>query len=169
MAGRDSENGLTLVEVLVALGIVAMAIWLGMPMLQRGSSSLQASAAAREILAVLREARTAAVTEKRVVAVWVDTKARTFGYGERYLALPVPNGDAPLSLALYTTEDQRVGNSKEGTGMIRFFPGGGSSGGGVAVSDSRRRILVTVDWLSGQIRMTEASAPVTRGVDHAAR
>ena len=171
MAEHGSESGLTLVEVLVALGIVAMAIGLGLPMLQRGSSPLQASTAAREILAVLREARTVAITENRVIAVWVDTKAGTFGYGERRFALPHPAGNAPLSLMLYTTEDQRVGSSTGGTGMIRFFPAGGSTGGGVAVSDSRRHILITVDWLSGQIRMTEGvlSRPDEHGAVHAAR
>lgn len=169
-AARGSESGLTLVEVLVALGIVAMAIGLGLPILQRGSSLLQASTAAREILAVLREARTAAITENRVVAVRIDTKAGTFGYGERRFALPTPSGNTPLSLILYTTEDQRVGKSTDGTGIIRFFPGGGSTGGGVAVSDSRRRILVTVDWLSGQIRMADAvTGPEVRGAVHAAR
>lgn len=174
MAARDTESGLTLLEVLVALGVAAMAIGLGLSLLQRGSSPLQATSAAREIVAALRESRAAAIAENRVVAFWLDTGAGRFGYGERRFALPVQGGDAPLNLTLYTTEDRQTGSSgraRSGTGTIRFFPGGGSTGGGVAVSDSRRRILITVDWLSGQVRTTEAtvSHPVTRGVAHAAR
>jgi general secretion pathway protein H len=169
MTGRDSESGLTLIEVLVALGIVAMAIGLGLPMLQRGTSPLQAATSARLIAATLREARTAAITENRAVAFWLDTKAGRFGYGDRHVALPAQSGTAPLNLTLYTTEDHRVGNAD--TGVIRFFPGGGSTGGGVVVSDSRRRILVTVDWLSGQVtaREAEVSRPAARGAAHAAR
>jgi general secretion pathway protein H len=174
MAARDTESGLTLLEVLVALGIVAMAIGLGLPLLQRGSSPLQATSAAREIAAALRESRAVAIAENRVVAFWLDTGAGRFGYGERRFALPAQGSDAPLSLILYTTEDQQTGGSarvRSGAGLIRFFPGGGSTGGGVAVSDSRRRILITVDWLSGQVGVTEAaiSSPVPRGVAHAAR
>lgn len=174
MAGRDSESGLTLIEVLVALGIVAMAIGLGLPMLQRDTSPLQASTAAREIVAALREARTAAITENRVVAFWLDTKAGSFGYGPRRYALPVQNGSAPLGFTLYTTEEQHgIGaqGAKAETGTIRFFPGGGSTGGGVTVSDSRRHILVTIDWLSGQVRTTETavSGPATRRIAHATR
>lgn len=166
MTGRDSESGLTLIEVLVALGIVAMAIGLGLPMLQRGSSPLQASSAAREIVAALREARTAAITENRVVNFWVDTKAGSFGFGQRRLALPAQNDRSPLSLTLYTTDERHAG----GTGTIRFFPGGGSTGGGVLVKDNRRQIMVGIDWLSGQIRTTDSLAPASsRGVAHAAR
>lgn len=174
MAGRDSESGLTLIEVLVALGIVAMAIGLGLPMLQRGTSPLQATTAAREIVAALREARTAAITENRVVAFWLDTKAGSFGYGQRRYTFPAQNGSAPLGFTLYTTEEQRVigtRDAKAATGTIRFFPGGGSTGGGVAVSDSRHQILVTVDWLSGQVRTTETavSGSAARGIAHATR
>lgn len=165
MTPRGFESGLTLVEVLVALGIVAMAIGLGLPMLQRGTSPLQASTAAREIVAILREARSAAITENRITAFWLDTKTGSFGYGERRTVLAAQNGSAPLNLTLYTTEDQRAGNS---TGTIRFFPGGGSTGGGIEVSDGCRQILVTVDWLSGQVRTSESTKPV-HGARHAAR
>ena len=174
MPARDTESGLTLLEVLIALGIVAMAIGLGLPLLQRGNSSLQATGAAREVVAALRETRAAAIAENRVVAFWLDTGAGRFGYGERRFVLPARNSDAPLNLTLYTTEDQQTGapgHARSGVGTIRFFPGGGSTGGGVAVSDNRRRILVTVDWLSGQIRTTEAtvSSPIPHRAGHATR
>lgn len=172
MARRDSESGLTLIEVLVALGIVAMAIGLALPMLQRGSSPLQASSAAREIVAALREARTAAITENRAVVFWVDTRAGSFGYGQRRYSLLAQNGGAPLTLMLYTTEEQqgRGADDRRETGTIRFFPGGGSTGGGVSVRDSRRQIMVSIDWLSGQIRTAESLVPASsRGLAHAAR
>lgn len=172
MAGRDSEGGLTLIEVLVALGIVAMAIGLGLPMLQRGSSPLQASIAAREIVAALREARAAAIIENRVVAFWVDTKAGNFGHGHRRYSLRGQNNSALPSLTLFTTEEQRSNGSDthRGTGTIRFFPGGGSTGGGVSVMDGQRQIMVSIDWLSGQVRTAESLVPASpRGVTHAAR
>lgn len=174
MTARASESGLTLLEVLVALGIVAMAIGLGLPMLQRGTSPLQTSAAARQIVAALREARTAAITENRVTVFWLNPGAGSYGYGERSFALPKPNGSGSLSLALHTTEEQRVRSAQPGkadTGTIRFFPGGGSTGGGVTLDDGRSQIVVSIDWLSGQIRMAAASpaASPSRGNGHAAR
>lgn len=175
MTAGGSESGLTLIEVLVALGIIAMAIGLGLPLLQRGASPLQAMGAAREIAAALRESRAAAIAHNRAIAFWLDTTTGSFGYDERRFALPARNGTASLELTLYTTEDQRdktAGGTKGQAGSIRFFPGGGSTGGGVAVADGRRQILITVDWLSGQVRMSESAASTTagaRGAVHAAR
>lgn len=155
-----SESGLTLLEVLVALGIMSMAIAIGLPMLQRGASPLQAPVAARQLVAALREARAAAIAENRTIAFWLDTGARSFGYGQRHFALPRHPDTGMLSLTLFTTEDQHGGSGK---GTIRFFPGGGSTGGGVAVADGKRRLLVTIDWLSGQITLNPES------VAHASR
>jgi general secretion pathway protein H len=39
----------------------------------------------------------------------------------------------------------------DAAGAIRFYPDGGSSGGGVVVRDGGRRFIVLVDWLSGNI------------------
>jgi general secretion pathway protein H len=169
MPATGSESGLTLLEVLVALGIVAMAIGLGLPLLQRGFSPLQAMGVAREVTAALRETRAAAIAENNTVAFWVDTRAGSFGYGQRRFALPSQSG---LTLSLYTTEDQRGRSAASShTGTIHFFASGGSTGGGVTVSDGRRRLLVTVDWLSGQVKMTEQAAhgPSSHGAIHATR
>ncbi len=40
-----------------------------------------------------------------------------------------------------------------GAGSIRFFPDGTSTGGGVEITRDGRKFLVTVDWLTGRVKI----------------
>jgi general secretion pathway protein H len=148
-----SERGLTLLEVLVALGITALLLVVALPMMSSGSPALRLESAAREIADDLRAAHAAAIAGNRTVVFRIDLASGVFGHDR---SKPHHGRDAELSLALYTTEEQRVGTS---AGTIRFFPDGGSTGGGIALSAGSRRVMVLVDWLTGAVSV----APGTRG------
>jgi general secretion pathway protein H len=150
-----SERGLTLLEVLVALGITALLLVVAMPMMPIGSTALRVESTAREIAADLREAHAAAIAGNRTVVFRIDLASGVFGH-ER--AKPHGGHNAGIQLALYTTDEQRAG---AGAGAIRFFADGGSTGGGVAVGVGAQRIMVLVDWLTGHVSV----APQTTAVD----
>ena len=150
-----SERGLTLLEVLVALGITALLLVVAMPMMPIGSTALRVESTAREIAADLREAHAAAIAGNRTVVFRIDLVSGVFGH-ER--AKPHGGHNAGIQLALYTTDEQRAG---AGAGTIRFFADGGSTGGGVAVGVGAQRIMVLVDWLTGHVSV----APRTTAVD----
>jgi general secretion pathway protein H len=133
------ERGFTLIEMLVALGIAAVLVGAAFSMLPQRSSTLDVAGAARRMAANLREARSAAIAGNRPVDVPFDVAD---GHG--------------LTLELVTTEGLRQGAT---VGSIRFFPDGGSSGGGIVVSTGRQHARVMVDWLSGSVSVAFDDAP----------
>ena len=132
-----SAQGLTLLEVLVALGIMALGISAAVGFMPRRPAAVEVEATARQIAAALRDARSTAIASNRPVGLHVDTARGQYG-----------TKATPLQLELFTTADQRVADA---AGSIRFYPDGGSSGGGVVVRDGGRRFIVLVDWLSGNV------------------
>lgn len=151
-----SERGLTLLEMLVALGITALLLVVALPITSTGSPALRVESVAREIATDLREAHAAAIAGNRTVVFRIDLASGAFGH-ER--AKPHDGHSAGLQLTLYTTDDQRS-NARAGT--IRFFPDGGSTGGGVVVGAGAQRLMVLVDWLTGHVSVmprTAADAP----------
>lgn len=137
--------GFTLVEMLVVLAIMALVFALVPPLLAGSQARAELAAATREIAAALRETRGLAIREGRSEAFIVDGAAGTFRPGAAARSRPVPAG---LRLSLLTAGGER---SDSGTGAIRFFGDGSSTGGGVRVLQGERRSDVLVDWLTGRV------------------
>jgi general secretion pathway protein H len=137
-----NDNGFTLLETLVALTIVALMITVSLPMLRNSGSGLDL--AARQAETELRRAHATAIRTNTMVDVAIDTATGRIG-GERIAA-----AQPPITLDLTTTIDQRQTQS---AGTIRFFPDGGSTGGGLALAQDGRRMQVLVDWLTGRISL----------------
>lgn len=139
-------RGFTLVELLVALVIMALVVASVPRLLVRGSPVLELEAAARLVRDGLREVRLEAIAQGRATTLELDLaghRLRLAGGRER----PLP---ARLGLALYTARDELIDQS---AGRIRFFPDGSSTGGRVRLQAEGRRIDVLVDWLTGRVRL----------------
>ena len=136
------DKGFTLLEALVALAIVALMITLSLPMLQSSASGLDL--AARQAETELRHAQATAVRTNAPVDVMIDTG--TGRIGREHIATVQP----PVTLALTTTSDQQRTRS---AGTIRFFPDGGSTGGGLALVQDGHHVEVLVDWLTGWVSL----------------
>jgi general secretion pathway protein H len=65
---------------------------------------------------------------------------------------PPKNLPAELSIELLTTVGERMGTQRAG---IRFNPDGSSTGGRVSLADGHRQVVVGVEWLSGQITVSD--------------
>jgi general secretion pathway protein H len=141
-----SQRGFSLVELLVALAILALALGMALPFVSGGSSMRELDATARQIAAALRDARSEAIRRNRPVSFEIDLARRVIGH-ERPIILPQKPDQ---QLTLYTATNLQDGASH---GAIRFFPDGGASGGGIAVSAASGRMVVEVDWLSGGITL----------------
>ncbi len=146
-AGR--RDGFTLFEVLVVLAIIGLVTAVIAPALFRGFGGTQARAAAYEIAAALRQARSEAVAENADVAVVFDLTGHAYAL-ERARPKALPEG---LRLDLYAAEVEQLDAS---TGGIRFFPDGSATGGQITVGDEVGRYQVDVDWLTGRISVAEA-------------
>lgn len=138
-------RGFTLVELLVVLALMGLALTVASPLIGNALPGTQMRAAARDVATGLRYARSLAISTNDDVTFDVDVEGRRFAVpqGRRTGSLPK---DAEIVL---TTARSELFDS--GSGSIRFFPDGTSTGGGVEIVREGRRFLITVDWLTGRV------------------
>lgn len=141
-------RGFSLIEVMVALSILAVIAAVISPTLSDAVERERFKSSAREIASALRSARQLALSTQAEVVFTIDvsTKAYTVGDGPQRVLRAPPDTQAVLVTA---TEEQRSGSA----GSIRFFADGSSTGGAIAVTREDRTLTVTVDWLTGRIRV----------------
>ena len=154
LAGRASARrlprGMTLIEILVVLSIMAIGAALVVPMVSgAGVSTGDLKAAARQLAAGLRLARSEAITERHETVLTLDLEKRSFRVAKspREVALP-----QKVELKLFTAQSDLV---SERQGSIRFFPDGGSNGGRITVASGERKYEVDVDWLTGRVAILD--------------
>jgi len=142
---HDRESGLTLLEALVGLAILAGLVTLSVPYLRTKPAGLET--AARQVATQLRQAQATATRSSRPADVFINVA--TGQVGREHLAAV----DPPIELTLFTAVEQRESRT---SGSIRFFGDGSSTGGSVALTQGIRRLDVRVDWLTGRVTTTEA-------------
>jgi general secretion pathway protein H len=120
-----------------------------LPTFGNGVPTSELKAAARQLAAGLRIARSEAVSQKREAFLTVDLEGRRFKVDRdpREYSLPPRVG-----LKLFTAQKDIV---NEKIGSIRFFPDGGSNGGRITVAAGERKFEVDVDWLTGRVAVLE--------------
>lgn len=143
-------RGYTLIELLVVLTIIAALLAVVPPLFSSASSTHEVRAAARQMTAALRQARSSAVASRTSVAFSLDLERRNYQLtGRRAVALP-----ADLQLEMITAESELRGR---GRGAIRFFADGSSSGGRITLANQRSAYRLDVAWLTGRVTVTEAA------------
>jgi len=145
------SSGFTLIEMLAVIVLIAIAVTVTAVSLH-GRDRGQLDAAARQVAAGLRDARTRAMATSRPQAFTVDLREHSFAApGRESRHLPAAAAVQVTSAAEDATE--------AGVARIRFFPDGSSSGGRVELSEAHHSVLVAVDWLTGAVTVTGGSTP----------
>jgi general secretion pathway protein H len=146
---RRKPVGVTLIELLIVLSIMAIIAGLVIPLLGNGVSSAELKVAAREVAAGLRLARSEAMATRHDTRVVLDLEQRKFQVegDPRVHALP-----EKLEMKLYTAQSDLVSDR---VGAIRFFPDGGSNGGRITLASGGRKFDVDVDWLTGRVAILD--------------
>lgn len=144
-----SQRGFTLVEMLVVMVIMVLAYAMTAPMISAGVSGVELKAAARQLAAGLRKARSEAVAQKNEVVLNLDVEGRQFNFGSGKHAYRLPE---KIEISLFTAQSELTG---EKTGAIRFYPDGSSTGGRITLSRDERKYLVDVDWMTGQVKILD--------------
>ena len=147
-AGTAGQSGFTLLEMLLAVAIAAMILGLSAPATMRMYDSVRYQGAVREVMAMLVSGRYAAITRGEARDVMISPAKRELRVNDTVRQLPG-------SIELEVVSARQL--NRDGAGVIRFYPDGSSSGGGVQLMDgSGRRTQVQVDWLLGSVKLCEA-------------
>jgi general secretion pathway protein H len=145
-----AARGFTLLELLVVIAIIAILLAAVPGFVLRDSSSVEVRSAARALADGLRETRSRALVANQPQAFAIDLEGRRFRPGE---GRPLKQLERDLDLSLTTA---RALSSDAGSGSIRFFPDGSSTGGRIGVGRAGTVAFVTVDWLTGDVRIEDA-------------
>lgn len=145
---RPQLRGFTLIELVVALAIAALAVALLPPALERLRDGIRYRDTVRAIVSDLRTARQHAWAEGVESRFLVDLSQRRFGLDAASMrTLP-----EPLQLRVVVAGSEW--NAQQ-VGAIRFLPRGGATGGSVDVlRPGAGGVRITVDWLSASVTQT---------------
>lgn len=135
--------GFTIMELLAAMTIAGLLIAVAVPASVRIYESMQYRSAVRDVVTLLASARYKAVNTGRPQDVVINPSTRELRLNNTLERLP-----SGLNVVVHTARELNTRDS----GVIRFYPEGGSSGGGVDIEiPGRKGVRVNVDWLVGRV------------------
>lgn len=141
-AGAAKEAGFSLLELLVVLGIAAVATALALPRVQGTAARSTLEGNARRLVSVLQLAHAESLRTNTDQTITLDLDQKTYG-SQSARAPQLIEGATRLALADNTFE--WVGRQRR----IRFRPDGGATGGVIALIDGAHEARVSIDWLTG--------------------
>ena len=144
-----SSSGVTLLELLIVVMLMALIAAVTIPIFGPGVSTTELRSAARQVAAGLRLARGQAIAQHTEAMLVVDVATRSFIVPPDARVHALPSG---IDLKLFTAQRDLVSDQ---VGALRFYPDGGSSGGRVTLSAGERKYDVDVDWLTGRVAILE--------------
>jgi len=145
------QQAFTLLELLIVMTLIGLITAVAVPNFGRSLSPLQARSSVNKIAAILRYARSQAVTRQQVCRVLFDLP------GHRVALLADPAATETRSEIYKLPENITVqpvgpglGAKENGAFVINFYPGGNSSGGEVTLAGKSGRVYrVKVDFITG--------------------
>jgi general secretion pathway protein H len=147
--GAARANGVTMLELLIVLMLIALIAGLTIPIFSGGVSTTELKSAAREVAAGLRLARGQAISQRSDAVLELDVAARSFRVPPDPRVHTLPSG---IDLKLFTAQRDLVNDQ---VGAVRFYADGGSNGGRITLAAGERKFDVDVDWLTGRVAILE--------------
>jgi general secretion pathway protein H len=136
-------RGFTMLEMLVAITIVGLLLAVTVPASARFYESIQYRQAVRDVITALASARYRAINTGRAQDVTVDPRGKRLGSNGEVTSLP-----EGLEVAVHSAGEL----NSDSLGVIRFYPEGGSSGGGIDLErEDGSGVRISVDWLVGRV------------------
>lgn len=136
-------SGLTMMELVVVLAVLATVTAFALPSIRRGSESLQLRTGAGRVASLLREARQQAVTHRRPTRVVLESNHRA-------AALAWVGADEPLR-RVELSERFRLA-AVDGGDAVTFSPRGlGRDARWAVEGPGGRRLVVEVHGITGRV------------------
>ena len=140
-------EGFTLLEMLVVLAVISGVAALALTFAKPSPDRLEPQRTAQDIAAYMRSARSAAVNRNRETEFTFDGQSRTYWTSGSAARRTVPGG------MTVTMRSAKLDGRGTDIGRVRFFPDGSSTGASLELKTSEKTLKLTVDWLTGAIRI----------------
>lgn len=156
---RRRSTGVTLLEMLLVVGLLAIAASLAAMVLTGGVDGMRLRAASKDVAAQLR------YTRARAIATGTPQRFVIEPATHRWTGPEGRHGDIAASLSVRFTGAREAMGAREATGApargqgaILFFPDGASTGGRIELLAGRGGWRVDVAWLTGEVRLSRTDA-----------
>ncbi len=147
--GARPAAGFSLVELLVVLVLAGLLVSLVGGSVIRNLDAVKIRRAGKELMTALRYTRGQAVVARAEKTLNVNVEEKSYQAPGRD-PVKLPDGvDVTLKTALFDLENS--------VGKVRFFPDGSSTGAQLTLTAGRRDWVITVAWLTGEIKMETAT------------
>jgi general secretion pathway protein H len=146
---KKCDDGLTLVEMMVVLAILAISAAVAYPSFRASSETNEPALHLTRISAMLKAARGRSISSGRDVAFVINTTDSTYG-----LSSDTTPTQFPKVLSMTLTAARSTAPGEEGAALV-FFPDGSSTGGRISITDGRKTAGLVVGWLTGAVSRTE--------------
>ena len=138
-----AARGFTMIELIAAITIGAMMHALAVPASVKMYDTMQYRRAVKDAVTMLASARYKARDRGRAQDVRIKPD-------EREIQLNDATETLPGNLTVAVTSAREL--NQQGVGVIRFYPEGGSSGGGIDIErENGSGVRISVDWLIGRV------------------
>ncbi len=148
---RRAARGVSLLEMLLVVAIIAAAGLLATAVLSGGFAGMQLRSNAKEIAAQLRYTRAQALSTGQPQKFVIDPAAHT------WRTVNDRRGEIPRKLGIVFTGTRGL-QARAGEGAILFFPDGASTGGRVQLNSGKAAWNVDVAWLTGEVTIKRGEA-----------
>ena len=136
--------GFTLLELIVALFVIALSVGIVAPIVGRSADTMRGRADVARFSAMLRHARDQAITTRRGHAFVVDPP------GHRAMIVAAPD---EVRQTRNLSAGLRVDANPPEALSVRFDANGVSSGGDFRLTSGEMRFRVSIDPLTGRVRV----------------
>lgn len=136
---RPQDAGFTLLELLAALLIASLGLWIALPMLTGSTKTRALQDATSAIVTTLDQTRSRAMTTGKPTTFVIDAASRTYRT-EDGVPTTLPSG---LQIDAYG-----------GRALVLFHPDGTATEATFALHSGRAEARVGIDWLTGRATVT---------------
>lgn len=148
---RPPMRGVSLLEMLLVIALIAAAGVLAASVLGGGIDGLRLRSSGKQLAAELRQVRTRAIASGKPQQFDIDPRtgqwSSTLGH----------RGTVPAQLRLAFTGAREL-QPRPGRGAIRFFADGASSGGRIDLAVRQAHWRIDVAWITGEVRSGRVEA-----------
>lgn len=151
-AHRHDVRGMSLLEMLLVIALIAAVGLLTAGMFSRGMAGAQLRNAGKDMANQLRQTRAEAIARGTPQRFVINPRER------RWQSAPRRQGTLPEALQVEFEGASQLQRSA-GEGVIEFHPDGGASGGRIVLKRGDARWRIDVGWLTGEVTSRPERAP----------